>query len=57
MYYVSYTIDAFSILEYFWTPFLFIDKISARDMIRMSMKNNAVFGIEGYNLPKVDYPI
>lgn len=36
---------------------IFLDKLSAREMIRMTMKNsNAVFGIEGYNLPRIDFP-
>ena len=34
-----------------------IDKISVHDTVALGQKNNDVFGIQGYNLPRVDYPV
>jgi hypothetical protein len=34
-----------------------IDKVSVDDMVKLSMKNNDIFGIQGYNLPRVEYPV
>lgn len=34
-----------------------IDKISVQDMVNATMKNNDIFGIQGYNLPRHEYPI
>ena len=33
------------------------DKISVKDMVRITMKSNDVFGIDGYNLPRTEHPV
>ena len=35
---------------------VFLDKISVHNMVKLTMKNNDVFGIEGYNIPRHEHP-
>ena len=38
------------------TFMLFIDKISVHNMVKMTLRNNDVFGIDGYNIPRTEIP-